>query len=167
MTTTKLDPNILRLHKGVSFTGITTVYFCHDGQGKLFLTKRSKNTRDEHGMWDPGGGGLKHGSSLEGNVRREVKEEYDAESATIDFIGYHDVFRCLDDGTKTHWLAMIFAVMVDPAQIKVNEPKMVDDYGWFSLNNLPSPMHSQFETVMQKYGDKLVTSMAASQNSKT
>jgi 8-oxo-dGTP diphosphatase len=155
MTFTKLTPEELRQHKGVSFTGITTVFFCHDGQGKLFLTKRSKNTRDEHGKWDPGGGGLKHGQAIEDNLRRELKEEYNVEALKLDFLGYFDAFRETPGGMPTHWLAMCFAVHIDPAQVKINEPEMVDDYGWFALDNLPSPLHSQFSFMMKKHGSKL------------
>jgi 8-oxo-dGTP diphosphatase len=93
------------------------------------LSKRSKLTRDEHGTWEPGGGGLKHGQTLEENVRRELKEEYGTEPVRLDFIGYRDVFRTRDDGTPTHWLAMDFAVNVDPLKIRINEPDMIDDSG--------------------------------------
>lgn len=155
MTTKKLSPEELRAHKGISFPGVTTAFICYDGDGKLFLAKRSKNTRDEHGRWDAGGGGLKHGQSLEDNLRREVKEEYDADALQITFIGYHDAFRTNDNGQPTHWLAMYFAVLVDPAQVKINEPDMVDEAGWFTLENLPEPMHSQFPDFYAKFGSQL------------
>lgn len=152
----KLSPDLLRQHKGISFTGITVVFLCHDGNGKVFLTKRSKNTRDEHGHWDPGGGGLKHGQSVEENLRREVKEEYDIdEPIDLTFLGYFDAFRENADKQPTHWLAMCFAVEIDPAKVHINEPEMVDDSGWFSLDDLPAPMHSQFPKFLELHGDKL------------
>lgn len=153
MAFTKLSPEEIRKHKGVSFTGITTVFFCHDGNGKVFLNKRSKNTRDEHGRWDPGGGGLKHGESVEESMRREVKEEYGVTPLDTKFIGYFDAFRETPDGLSNHWLAMCFAVKVDPAEVTINEPEMVDDSGWFTLDNLPEPMHSQFNVFMKVHGD--------------
>ena len=159
MTFQKLTPDELRLHKGVSFTGITTVFFCHDGQGKVFLTKRSRNTRDEHGRWDPGGGGLKHGQSVEENLLREVKEEYGVTPKSFEFIGYFDAFRQTSERLPTHWLAMIFAVHVDPEQVKIMEPEMVDDSGWFTLDNLPTPLHSQFKIFLKKFQDKFRTAI--------
>ena len=153
----KLSAEELRAHKGVSFPGVTTAFICHDGKGKIFLAKRSKNTRDEHGRWDAGGGGLKHGQSLEENLRREIHEEYAAEAQKIDFLGYHDAFRVNQQGQQTHWLAMYFAVLVDPQQVKINEPEMVDDSGWFSLETLPQPMHSQFPAFYEKFGKQLQT----------
>lgn len=151
----KLSSEVIRQHKGISFTGITTVFLCHDGRGKFFLAKRSKNARDEQGRWCPGGGGLKHGQSVEESLRREVLEEYNAIPLKTEFLGYLDVFRKTPSGVPTHWLAMIFAVLVDPKDIKINEPDMVDDYGWFSMENLPSPMHSQFKLWTRKHEQKL------------
>src|SRR5690606_8703098 len=120
------------------------VFVCHDGNGKIFLTKRSKNTRDEHDRWDPGGGGLKHCQAIEENLLREVKEEYGVTPLDYEFIGYFDAFRQTPDGLPTHWLAMIFALHVDPKKVKIMEPENVVDQGWFTLDNLPSPLHSQF-----------------------
>lgn len=151
----KLSSQELRKHKGISFPGITTVFFCHNGSGKLFLTKRSSNTRDEHGRWDPGAGGLKHGQTLEDNLRRELHEEYGAEPLRTDFIGYLDVFRKSTEDTPTHWLAMCFAVLINPDQVEINEPDMVDDYGWFELHDLPKPLHSQFDYFIEQHGEKL------------
>lgn len=153
MTFQKLTPEQLRQHKGLSFTGITTTFFCHDGKGNIFLTKRSKNTRDEHGRWDPGAGGLKHGQAVEANMRRELMEEYGVEPLKSEFIGYFDAFRKNHEGQPTHWVAMCFAVLVDPAKVRINEPDMIDDSGWFTLDSLPTPLHSQFDNFMSLHGD--------------
>ncbi|HEX9153712.1 MAG TPA: NUDIX domain-containing protein [Candidatus Saccharimonadales bacterium] len=155
MAFTKLSPEDIRKHKGASFTGITTVFWCYDVNGRLFLARRSNNSRDEQGRWDPGAGGLKHGQTLEENVRRELKEEYDVEPLRLDFIGYRDVFRELEDGTPTHWLAMDFAARVDPQKLRIAEPDMFDDSGWFVLDELPSPLHSQFDAFLRVHGDRL------------
>ncbi len=160
MKVQKLSPEELRKHKGVSFTGVTTNFFCHDGQGNVFLAKRSKNSRDEHGRWDPGAGGLKHGQAIEENMRRELKEEYDVEPLETEFIGYFDAFRETPEGQPTHWLVMCFAVKVDPKKVKINEPDMFDDSGWFTLDNLPSPLHSQIGKFMSLHGRKLKAILA-------
>lgn len=155
MALAKLTPETLRTHKGVSFVGISTVFLCHDGKGKIFLAKRSKNARDEHGRWDPGAGGLKHGFTLAENVTRELMEEYNSSPLDITFMGHREVFRELDDGTPTHWLAFDYVVLVDPGQTNINEPDMFDDSGWFARDNLPSPLHSQLEVFLAKYSDEL------------
>jgi 8-oxo-dGTP diphosphatase len=151
MSFSKLSPDELRKHKGTSFVGVGTVFFCHDGKGKFLMSKRSKNTRDEQGRWEVAGGGLKWGVTAEDNIKREVKEEFGANAKSIDFMGYRDVFRKLEDGTPTHWLMLDYAVEVDPAQVKRNEPDMADEIGWFTLDNQPKPTHSQHSTFMEKH----------------
>ena len=145
----------IRKYKSISFPGVAVVFLCHDGQGKLFLTKRSEQARDERGRWAFGGGGLKHGETVEECVRREVLEEYGASTIETSFLGYTDGIGLNDDGLKSHWVFMCFAVKVNPSEIQINEPELVQDSGWFQLTNLPQPMHSRFEAFMEKHGKKL------------
>lgn len=151
----KLDPEILRAHKGISFVGISAAFFCHDGKGSFYMGRRSKTARDEQGAWDAGGGGVKWGDTIEETIRREVKEEYGADAIEVEFLGYDDVFRELTDGTTTHWLAMRFAVLVDPKQVSIKEPEAHDKGGWFTRDKLPSPLHSQFLPFLKKYNLQL------------
>lgn len=151
----KLPADVIRAHKGISFVGITTCFFCHDGQGNFFMAKRSQKARDEQGTWEVGGGGLKWGIPAHENMLREVKEEYNATILDSEFIGYWDAFRTLPDGTKTHWLALAYGVLVDPSSMKINEPDMFDDCGWFTFESLPSPLHSQQMPFFTQYGEQL------------
>lgn len=155
MAITRLPKDVIRQHKGVSFPGITTVFLCYDGKGRLLLSKRSPNTRDEQGRWEPGGGSLKLGQSVEESMLRELKEEYNADALEVTFVGYYDAFRSADDGTPTHWLAMCFAVRVDPEHVGIGEPDKIDELGWFTLDDLPQPMHSQFANYFNKYEDRI------------
>jgi 8-oxo-dGTP diphosphatase len=155
MPVTKLTPDVIRQQKGVSFVGVGTVFFCHDGNGKFLMSKRSQKCRDEQGRWEIAGGGLKWGVTAEDNLRREIKEEFDAFAQQIEFLGYRDVFRTLKDGTPTHWLMLDYAVEIDPKEAKRNEPDMSDDIGWFTLANQPTPVHSQHLALINKYRSKL------------
>lgn len=163
----KLTPQQLRRHKGVSFTGVTTVFVCHDGKGKMLLAKRGQNARDENGRWDAGAGGLKHGQTVVGNLKRELLEEYCVEPIKLDFLGYSDIFRQTDDGQPTHWLGMYFVVLVDPASVKIGEPDMIDEIGWFELDNLPRPLHSEFDNFMNRHGDNLLVHMGLKKSPKS
>lgn len=144
------------MKKGVDFTGITIVYLCHDGKGKFVMAKRSANARDEHGTWDCGGGGLEFGDTVEETLRREIKEEYDTDVISFEFLGFRDVHR-QKDGKPNHWVSLDFKVLVDASKVKINEPHKFDDIGWFDLDNLPSPMHSQHEYFFKKYRDKIIS----------
>lgn len=142
------------MQKGTDFTGVSIVHFCHDGKGSFVMAKRSLNCRDEYGCWDCGAGGLEFGETVEETLRREVKEEYDADVLGFEFLGFRDVHR-EHNGVKTHWVALDFKVLVDPKQVKINEPHKFDEIGWFTLGSLPHPMHSQHEYFFEKYKDKL------------
>lgn len=150
----KLSSEILRRHKGISFVGVTTSFICHDGKGHIFMAKRGGKCRDEIGHWDNGGGGLKWGQTAEANAIREIEEEYSVRPQKINFLGYRDVFRTQND-TQTHWLSLDFLVKVDRNKAKINEPDFFDDSGWFSLDKLPSPLHSQLPTLLKKYQNEL------------
>ena len=142
----KLSTEELRAHKGVSFVGVTVAFVCYDDEGTVFFAKRSRNARDEHGRWDCGGGGLKHGETLDDTLRRELAEEYNVRTILQTTpLGYYEIFRTLEDGTPTHWIALPFAVKVKKGEVKIMEPAMFDDSGWFTIDNPPRPLHSAWD----------------------
>ncbi len=142
------------MNKGFDFIGLSVVYFCHDGKGNVVFGHRNDNTRDERGRWDIGGGGVEFGDSLETTLRKEIKEEYCTDILSYEFLGYREVFREID-GKKSHWIAMDFKVLIDPAMVGVGEPHKFYDVKLFTLENMPSPIHSQLPIFLEKYKDKL------------
>lgn len=135
---------------GIDYIGISTPFYCHDGNGRFVLHKRSKNCRDDHGVWDFGGGQLEFGSTLEENVLREVKDEYDCEGVITDRCPTYSSFRNWDN-KKTHWLAIPFFIKVNPDEVKLNEPDKADDLQWFTLDNLPMPLHPAIVVALEKF----------------
>jgi 8-oxo-dGTP diphosphatase len=140
--------------KGVDYIGNCVVFFCHDGNGKFLMSKRSVNCRDEHGTWDPGGGGIEFGQSVEDAIRTEIQEEYCTDVLEIEFLGYRDVHR-EHEGKKTHWIALDFKVLIDPSKVKNGEPHKLEEIAWFTLGELPESLHSQFPHFLNKYKGKL------------
>jgi 8-oxo-dGTP diphosphatase len=131
------------LRRGIDHIGVSAVFIIHDGQGNVLLQRRGPNARDENGNWDVGGGAIEFGESIDAAVRREIKEELCAEPIEVRFIKVYDAFRELN-GNKTHWIAILHAVEVDPRSVKIGEPDKIDEIKWFTHTNLPSPLHSQF-----------------------
>lgn len=142
------------MKKGVDYTGITVVFACHDGEGNFLFSKRGAACRDEHGTWDPGGGGLEFGDTIEQTLRKEIEEEYCTDVLSFERLGYRDVHREYG-GVKTHWIALDFKVLVDRTKVKNGEPNKMDEIAWFTLDSLPSPMHSQWPVFFELYKDKL------------
>ena len=125
---------------GVDYVGVTTAFYCHDGKGNFLLHKRSKNTRDNHGDWDVGGGKLEHGLTRRANVLKEIEEEYGCKGVIQEELPAYEIFR-ENNGDKTHWVAFPFIVKVNPREVRNNEPHKIDELGWFKLTKLPKPLH--------------------------
>lgn len=144
--------------KGVDYPGVTVVYFCHDGKGRFVMAKRSKNTRDEHEKWDIGAGGLELGDTIEKTLKKEIQEEYCTEVLDYEFLGIREVHR-VHNGTQTHWIGLDFKVLIDPKKVKIGEPHKFTDIGFFKLDALPQPTHSQFPKFLELYEKKLRSKM--------
>lgn len=143
------------MKKNTQHIGIAIVFFCHDGRGNVVLAKRGVRARDEHGRWDIGAGCLEfEDASVEGRLRKEIREEYCTEVLSFDFLGFREVHRTRD-GEKTHWIALDFRVHVDAAAVKNGEPKKFDAVEWFQIDLLPTPLHSQLSLFLEKYRDHL------------
>lgn len=135
---------------GFDYVGISTPFYCIDEKGRLLLHKRTQNCRDEHDRWDTGSGKLEFGSTLEENVLREVVEEYGCHGDIICTLPAHSILRSWEN-RPTHWLAVPFFVRVNQLEVKNNEPEKISDMGWFTLNTLPSPLHSGFAYTLSKF----------------
>jgi 8-oxo-dGTP diphosphatase len=142
------------MRKGFDYTGVAVVFLCHDGQGNYLFNKRSVNCRDEHGKWDCGGGSLEHSSEVEHNLKKEILEEYCTDVLNFEFLGFRDVHR-EHQGEKTHWVAFDYKVLVDREKVRNGEPHKFDNLGWFTLDGLPEPLHSQFPKFLELYENKL------------
>ncbi len=136
------------MKQGFDYIGVTVVFYCHDGKGNLLLHKRTQECRDEKGRWDCGGGALKFGESFEEGVKRELREEYCTSPVKLDFVGVNNVLRN-HEGQKTHWIAVVFAVQIDPGKIKIGVPTKMEKLGWFKPEKLPTPLHSMYLTHLE------------------
>lgn len=140
------------MNPGIDYVGITTVFFCHDGKGNFLFHKRSNKCRDEHGRWDLGSGKLEHGLTLRENVLKEVLEEYGCEGVIQEELPPLDIFREHNEN-KTHWLAVPFFILVNPDEVKNNEPDKMEEIGWFKLGEFPAPLHQGFEMQFEALKD--------------
>jgi ADP-ribose pyrophosphatase len=134
--------------RGVDHIGVTVNFLIHDGKGRLLLQKRSQNTRDEQGRWDIGGGAVEFGETLEAALLRELNEEYGVVPKKYDQTWIGTALR-ENNGKLTHWVYINFKVLVDPDEVRIGEPDKIDEIGWFTEENLPSPLHSMFPIALE------------------
>ncbi|MFA7286274.1 MAG: NUDIX domain-containing protein [Patescibacteria group bacterium] len=138
---------------GKDYVGVTTSFCCHDGKGNFLLHRRGAACRDEQGRWDGGGGKLDFGVSMEDNVLREIYEELGVNGVIQGRLPALDIFR-EHNGQPTHWVAIPFFILVDPSEVRINEPDKIDELGWFTLDALPSPLHTGFATIVKRYEEE-------------
>ena len=138
------------MRAGIDYVGVSTAFYCTDGNGRFLFHKRSQNCRDECGKWDCGGGGLEFGLSLEENVLKEVMEELGCKGEVLEQLPAHSSLR-MWEGAQLHWVAIPFIILVNPDEVKNNEPDKIDEIGWFSLDDLPKPMHPAVHKELETY----------------
>jgi len=121
------------------------------------MAKRSEQARDDRGVWDIGGGKLDVHELVEVALEREILEEYCTPVLDKQFLGYRDVHRTNPEGQSTHWVALDFAVLVDPAVVTIGEPHKFTDLKWFTLDSIPadSELHSQLPTFFKDHRAEL------------
>ncbi|MEK7505126.1 MAG: NUDIX domain-containing protein [Patescibacteria group bacterium] len=139
---------------GVDYVGVNCTFWCHDGKGRVLMHKRSNKCRDEQGRWDCGAGAMEFGETFEDAVRREVQEEYGVASLAVEYVATRNVLR-EHNGRKTHWVKNLHLVLVDPSKVKNMEPEKIDEIGWFTLDKLPEPLHSQVTSEVEMIRDFL------------
>jgi len=137
---------------GIDCVGVSTSFYCHNGNGKWLLHKRSENCRDEKGAWDSGGGKLEFGLTLEQNVLKEVREEYGCEATIQKQLPAITLLRQSPEGKETHWVVIPFILFINMKhgkEVKMEDSEKMVELSWFSLDKLPKPLHSGFQKTFQ------------------
>ena len=129
--------------RGHEFIGVSAVALVHDGKGNLLLQKRGEQARDEQGSWDLCGGAIELGDTIEETIRKELQEELCTTPVNMQFLTAYDAHRLIN-GQQTHWVAIVYAVQVDPSTVSIGEPNKIAELGWFTSSSLPESLHSQF-----------------------
>ncbi len=119
---------------GVDYIGVSAGAFIINSKGEILLTKRSKNTRNEHGKWEAPGGQVHFGETRKQAIKREIKEELGVD---IQITGVLNVADEILNKDKQHWLPTTFLVKIKRGKPRIMEPEKCDGIGWFSLNKIP------------------------------
>lgn len=103
--------------------------------GKLLLYRRVK--APEAGCWNIVGGKVDHMERAIDAARREAEEESGIVTHTIDFL-------CISEQIikqeRQHWLSLIYVTDNFSGEPRVMEPEKLPEFGWFALDDLPSPL---------------------------
>lgn len=126
------------MRKGRDYIGVAVGAIIFNDKGAVFLSKRSKNTKNERGCWEFPGGSIEFGELMVEAVKREIREEYGIDIDILQQLPAHDHIIPAD---KQHWVATTFRAKVkDDQEPRILEPDKCDEIGWFSFDNLPEPL---------------------------
>jgi len=118
------------MKKGVDYIGVGVGAAIFDKDGKLFIAKRGKKSRNEKGKWEIPGGSVEFGETLENAIKREIKEELDVEIEILELLGICD--HIIPD-EKQHWVSPTYICKIVKGKPKILEPDKCSDIGWFTL----------------------------------
>ncbi|MFC3071070.1 NUDIX domain-containing protein [Phenylobacterium soli] len=110
--------------------------------GKLLLIRRLKPP--EAGFWSLPGGKVDPFETVEATARREIAEELGIELKALSLLCVVD--HMADD---QHWVAPTFLAEDFDGEPKILEPEKHAEFGWFALDDLPSPV-AQAVTATKK-----------------
>lgn len=125
-------------------------------EGKVLLGRRhadpAKADSELHGegTWTMPGGKLEFGESFEEGARREVLEETGLD-VNVDDIQVISLAN--DKVADAHFVTigmMCEKVSGDP---RAMEPDEITEWGWFALDQLPSPLFEPSRKILDNYGE--------------
>lgn len=145
------------MKKGIDYIGVGVGALIINNEGKTFLAKRGKEVRNEKGLWEFPGGGVRFGDTVEDTIIREIKEEYGVDIEIIELLGVNN--HIIPD-EKQHWVSPCFICKIISGMPEILEPHKCDEIGWFTIeeaSKMPISLvtQSNIKHLKEKYGDTL------------
>ena len=120
--------------------------------GKVLLGRRhddpEKADSELHGAgtWTMPGGKFEFGESFEDGAKRELMEETGIVLEKVKVI-------CVNNNkvNDAHFVTIGFFSEYFEGEPQVTEPDEITEWGWFDLDNLPSPLYFPSERMLENY----------------
>lgn len=113
--------------------------------GKVLMGKR----KSSHGAgeWAWPGGHLEYMESFEQCARRETKEEAGIEIQNIRFLFLGNLKKY----APKHYVHVQLLADWKSGEPQVLEPEKLEQWGWFHMDNLPSPLFGNCDKTIEAY----------------
>ena len=124
--------------------------------GKILLGKRhvdsGKADSELHGegSWTMPGGKIEFGESFEDVAKREIYEETGIRLNNVRVICVNN-----DKNEYAHFVTIGLFSEEFEGEPKVMEPDEIVEWGWFSIDDLPSPIFPQSVNILENYKNNL------------
>lgn len=116
---------------GIDYIGVGTGAFIIDDKGKILLTRRGPNARNQVGKWEAPGGKVEFGETARQTIIREAKEELGILIKIKDLLGFVDD---IIPEEKQHWAGPTWLASIVSGEPTIMEPDMCDGMGWFTID---------------------------------
>ncbi len=123
--------------------------------GKILLGKRhpdpdkADSAFRSAGEWSLPGGKLDWGESFEAGAIRETKEETDIDIKNPKVISVHNC-----KNVHAHFMTVGLFTKEFTGEARVMEPDEMTEWGWFALDNLPTPRYFPSFEVIENFVKK-------------
>ncbi len=115
---------------GIDYIGVGTGAFIINGEGKILLTRRGPQARNQVGKWEAPGGKVEFGETAKETIVREAKEELGIDIRIDDLLGFVDD---IIEEEKQHWAGPTWLASIVSGEPKIMEPENCDGLGWFTI----------------------------------
>src|SRR4030066_1917605 len=105
-----------------------------DAQGRLFLSRRGKQAKNERSLWEFPGGSVEYGEKLADALQREMREEYGIEIQVGELL---DVVDHILPEEGQHWGSPSFLCTITSGEPRILEPEKCAEIGWFAADQMP------------------------------
>ncbi len=122
------------MKRGVDYIGVGVGAILVDPGGKVFLSRRGWNSKNEKGLWEFPGGAVEFGERLADALRREMAEEYGIEIEVGDLL---DVVDHILPDEGQHWISPTFVCRIKKGEPRILEPEKCSEIGWFEVDRIP------------------------------
>lgn len=119
--------------EGKDFVGVGVGAIVFDKFGKVLLSKRGKNCRNEIGLYEFPGGGLEFGENLEEAVKREILEE-----CGIDVLVKNQMatFNHILPNEGQHWVSVVYICNYQSGELTIKEPDKCSELIWVNFDKI-------------------------------
>lgn len=125
------------MKRGIDYIGVGVGAVIVDAEGRVLLSRRGPQARNERGRWEFPGGSVEFGEKLADALRREMREEYGIEIAVGELLDVVDHIL-LEEGQ--HWVSPTFICTIASGAPVIREPGKCAEIGWFRLDEVPEDL---------------------------
>jgi 8-oxo-dGTP diphosphatase len=140
------------MKRGIDYIGVGVGALIVDGNGRMFLSRRGPNSKNERGLWEFPGGSVEFGETLAQALQREMHEEYGIEVTVGELL---DVVDHILPEESQHWVSPTYICTIAAGEPVIQEPEKCSEIGWFGPRSVPADLTQVTRENLKHYLSRL------------